>query len=258
MLYYKTAGKKGDKPPLVLLHGLMETHEIWVDLIPLLEDTFQLIIPDLPGYGSSQIHQEINSMEYQAEEVYSLLSSLGYPKYHVVGHSMGGYVALALVEKYPKICESLCLFYSSFLADTEEKKNQRLKSIDVISENFEKYVSGGIPPLFGSSRRETPFMREKIEYAKDIALHSEPFTTIACLKGIMERKDRTFVLQNEDIQFVLIMGNQDEAIDSRDLIKVLPNKKPYISYYLLDSGHNGHLECPTICASIISHSLKLH
>lgn len=253
MLNYKKCGNGPEV--LVLLHGLMESGEIWTEMESFLTPHFTLIIPDLPGHGKSADFPEINTMEKQADAVLELLTHLEISKCHIAGHSMGGYTGLAIAEKKPDLLKSITLFFSNFLADDEEKKSQRKKSFRLITEAFSNYVSAGIPPLFAGNRRD--LLQPQIEFTKEIALQMNPEAALASVKGIMERKDRTFVLKDDSIRFLLLSGNQDEAVDTFEMLKKLPEKHDHIRYYVLDCGHNGHLECPSLCSEILLRELTI-
>src|SRR5215211_8832481 len=94
--------RRGDGPPLMLLHGFPLDHHLWDVIAPLLEDSFDLIIPDLRGFGNSTMMDSPHSMDDYASDIASLLNHLNIQKAAIVGHSMGGYVALAFARLYPE------------------------------------------------------------------------------------------------------------------------------------------------------------
>src|SRR5690606_11996006 len=126
MLHFEIAGSGKEK--LVMLHGFMENSTIWNEMEPRLSEKFSLIKIDLPGHGKSTHYAEVHTMELMAEKVKETLDSLSISNFHLLGHSMGGYAGLAFAEKNPEMVKSLTLFFSSFLADDKEKKEQRRKS----------------------------------------------------------------------------------------------------------------------------------
>ena len=91
--------EKGDRC-VVLLHGYLESMLVWDEFVPLLSDHVRVVTLDLPGHGISTIAGEVHTMEFLAETVAKTMESLGIDRYTVVGHSMGGYVALAMCENY--------------------------------------------------------------------------------------------------------------------------------------------------------------
>ncbi|MDO4225297.1 MAG: alpha/beta hydrolase [Bergeyella zoohelcum] len=250
MLNYEIHGTGTE--PLVLLHGFMENLLIWEDLQPYLSKRFRLIKIDLPGHGRSPNYAETHTMSLMAEKVKEVLDTLKLGKVHLLGHSMGGYVALALAEQYPEQLQSLTLFFSTFFADSEEKKEQRRKTFRIIKESFRTFVSAGIPNLFSPNEQE--ILQEKISFAKEIALSTDTDGVLAATKGMIDRPTRKSVLENLDTKILIIAGKYDNAVKTSEMIDALPHR-PNIKSYILDCGHNGHWEKPEICASIINTEL---
>lgn len=245
--------KKGNgKQNLVLLHGFMENIAIWNDLEPCLSKDFTLIKIDLPGHGKSDILAEIHTMELMADEVKKVLDHEKVGQFHLLGHSMGGYVSLAFAEKFPESLKSLTLFFSTFLADDEEKKQQRIKSYRIIKEAYSNYARAGIPNLFNPNERD--ILEGKIETALEIALSTNNLGALACVKGMVARTDKKNVLENLNAKILILAGKHDNAVKTENTIKHLPDKTN-IKSYILDCGHNGHWEKPRICAEIINTEL---
>src|SRR5690606_26707198 len=94
--------RRGKGSPLVLLHGYPLDHHIWDAVTPLLENEFDLILPDLRGFGQSTTVETPYTLDDFAADIAGLLDQLGIPKAALAGHSMGGYVALAFVNRYPE------------------------------------------------------------------------------------------------------------------------------------------------------------
>src|SRR5690349_24970010 len=108
--------RRGKGTPLVLLHGYPLDHHLWDEVAPLLEDTFDVILPDLRGFGESTTVDSPYSMDDYASDIAVLLDQLGIPKVAIVGHSMGGYAALAFARMYPERVRGLGLVSSEVLA----------------------------------------------------------------------------------------------------------------------------------------------
>lgn len=257
MLHHEISGN--GKKPLVLLHGFMENTTIWDEMEAHLSKDFILIKIDLPGHGKSKVYQEIHTVELMAEKVKEVIDALKLEKINLLGHSLGGYVSLAFAEKFPEILESMTLFFSTTVADDEEKKAIRRRSIAVIDENFENFVKTSIPNLF--SNNEKDILEGKIELAKNIAKSTNKEGVKAAQLGMAERPDRTEILENLDAKILIIAGKYDNAVKTENLLKIIP-EKTNIKTYVLDCGHNGHWEKPTICAEIINtellHNLPKH
>lgn len=250
MLNYEIVGNGPEN--LILLHGFMENLMIWEDMIPILSKDFTLVKIDLPGHGLSKIYDEIHPMELMAEEVKKVTDHLKLKNFHLLGHSMGGYTSLAFAEKFPEVLKSLTLFFSTYFADDEEKKEQRRKSFRIIKESYPNYVRAGIPNLF--SNNEKDILEGKINLAKEIALSTKTDGVLAAVKGMIERTDKTEVIENFEGKILVIAGKHDNAVNTEKTIKNLPDKTN-IKSYILDCGHNGHWEKPAICAEIINTEL---
>lgn len=250
MLNYEISGN--GKENLVLLHGFMENLLIWEEMEEKLSQDFTLIKIDLPGHGLSKIYSDVHSMELNAEEVKKVTDQLKLGKFHLLGHSMGGYTSLAFAEKFPDDLKSLTLFFSTYFADDEEKKEQRRKSFRIIKEAFRTYVNAGIPNLFNENEKD--ILEGKIDLAKEIALSTKPDGVLAAVKGMMERTDKKLVMEKFEGKILVIAGKYDNAVKTDVMLKNLP-EKTNIKSYLLDCGHNGHWEKPAICAEIINTEL---
>jgi 2-succinyl-6-hydroxy-2,4-cyclohexadiene-1-carboxylate synthase len=253
MLNYEISGS--GKEHLVLLHGFMENLTIWEEMTSHLSDQFTLIKIDLPGHGSSKVYGEIHTMEFMASEVKKVTDYLNIEVFHLLGHSMGGYTALALAEKFPDILKSITLFFSSYFADDDDKKEQRQKSLRIIKEAFPAYVKAGVPNLFNPNEKD--FLEGKIELAKKIALSTNNDGVLAAVRGMIERTDKTSVLNQFEGKILVIAGKHDNAVKTDLIINNLPDRTN-VKSYVLDCGHNGHWEKPSICAEIINTELLHH
>ena len=106
---------------VVLLHGYLESMLVWDEFVDLLKDKVRVVTIDLPGHGISMVTGEVHTMEFLADTVAHTMSVLGIERYSVVGHSMGGYVALAMLDLYVSHLDSIVLLSSTTSADSQEK-----------------------------------------------------------------------------------------------------------------------------------------
>jgi pimeloyl-ACP methyl ester carboxylesterase len=248
--------KKGNgKETLVLLHGFMENLSIWHDMEPYLSKDFTFLKIDLPGHGKSDILAEVHTMELMADEVKKVVDNQNLENFHLLGHSMGGYTSLAFAEKFPENLKSLTLFFSTYFADDEEKKEQRIKSYRIIKDAFPHYARAGIPNLFNQNERDV--LEGKIETALETALSTNNLGALACVKGMVARTDKKHILENLEAKILVIAGKHDNAVKTDKTINNLPDRTN-IKSYIVDCGHNGHWEKPSICAEIINTELLHH
>lgn len=228
--------------PVILIHGFGEKAEVWNNQVEFLKDKYQLIIPDLPGSGQSEMIDDM-SMEGMAEAIRYIMLKENIKSCPVIGHSMGGYIILALAEKYPGLVSAFGLFHSSAFADSEEKKATRRKGIEFIQQHgaFE-FLKTATPNLFSPlTKDERPELIDKQVAGLDNFL---PSSLVSYYEAMMKRPDRTDILRNTTVPVLFIMGKYDVAVPVEDGLKQchLPGKS-YI-HILHNSGHMGMLEEP--------------
>jgi pimeloyl-ACP methyl ester carboxylesterase len=238
----------GSGKPVMLIHGFGETHEVWRTQVEFLKDKFSLIVPELPGSGSDLIDDM--SMEGMAEVMKEILVKEKITSLPIIGHSMGGYILLALAEKYPEMISALGLFHSTSYADSDEKKATRQKGIEFIKKNgaFE-FIKTSTPNLFSEDFRDKnpEFTGEYISTLNNFS----PEALVKYYQSMMQRPDRTDVIRKAKVPVLMIMGKYDVAVPLNDGLKQshLP-EKVYI-HILRQSGHLGMLEEPATTNRIL-------
>ena len=230
----------GTGKPVILVHGFGENGDIWENQAAYLKDQYQLIIPDLPGSGQSDLINDM-SIEGMAETIHAIIHEEKIETCPVIGHSMGGYILLALVEKYWNHVSTFGLFHSTAYADSEEKKSARHKGIDFINRHgaFE-FLKNTTPNLFSQKTKdENPELIT--EFIAGLDNFSAP-ALVSYYEAMMKRPDRTEILQKARVPVLFIMGKYDNAVPPEDGLQQchLPEKS-YI-YVLRNSGHLGMLE----------------
>lgn len=232
--------KKGDVV-ILLLHGYLETLYVWEDFITRLLPKIRIISIDLPGHGLSGSHKTCNSIEFSADVAKEVLDICKVEKACIIGHSMGGYIAIEAVKKYPERFTSLILMHSGPHADSEEKKVDRKREIALINKSkLQAIAKMGIPKMFAHENLRR--MDEKIKEIIELTETHDPEGVVATLEGLMSREDNLDFLRNYSSPFLLVLGKQDYHIPEDKanlLIKELHNAEKLI---LEHSGHNGFLE----------------
>jgi pimeloyl-ACP methyl ester carboxylesterase len=197
--------RRGKGTLLVLLHGFPLDHHLWDEVIPLLEDTFDLVLPDLRGFGDSTTGDSPYNMDDYASDIAGLLDQLGIQKSAIVGHSMGGYVALAFARLYPGRVSGLGLVSSQVPGDAPERKEGRYKSAADVSANGIGSVVETMTPKFTANERLQSYARESME-------RQQPAGYIGALKAMAERVDSTPLLSSFNFPVVIIHGDSDSLI----------------------------------------------
>ncbi|MFR7708237.1 MAG: alpha/beta fold hydrolase [Alistipes inops] len=130
---------------VVLLHGYLESLDVWDRFTELLAPQVRVVAADLPGHGISEVKGEVHTMEFMADTVHAAMETLGIGRAVVVGHSMGGYVALEMLRKYPEAFAGLVLFHSTPNPDSEKKREDRLREIHLIEGGKKELIARSFP-----------------------------------------------------------------------------------------------------------------
>ena len=229
---------QGTGKALVLLHGFLENSSMWQAFLPEFTKKNRVICIDLLGHGQSECLGYIHTMEAMAEAVEAVLKKLKIRRSIIVGHSMGGYVALAFAEKNPDAIKGLCLLNSTANADTLEKKKNRDRAIKAVKQNHKTFVRMAISALFRPKNRKL-FAKEIIEVKKE-ALKTPLQGIIAALEGMKIRNDREVLLHFSPYKKMVILGKKDPVLDYQKIISQIQNSEVYLVE--LPDGHMSHIE----------------
>lgn len=236
--------------PVVLLHGYLESSLVWESFVSRLYKDLRVVTLDLPGHGISVIDGDTHSMDWLADVVVSGVKSLGIEKFTVVGHSMGGYVALAICERYPEVLNGIVLLSSAPNSDDELRRTNRLREIDLIKAG-KKDALAQIAPAAGFAVENRGRMRNEIEELQQQVFITEDSGAIALLNGMMERKDQNQMLKSSDVAQLFIFGKKDEYIPIESAESIIAEHPQAKVIWLENSGHMGFLEEPEIAAQAI-------
>lgn len=236
MLYYKQQGKG---PSIVFIHGYLENGNMWEKFAEELSEDYQSIIMDLPGHGKSKSYSDTHSMDFMAEKVNEILDELNISEALFIGHSMGGYVALAMADLFPEKVKGFILLNSSSLSDTEEKKENRLRAVDLAQRNLPTLIKMSVPLLFQESKLH--LLKAERDFVKEMAMTTSIEGVQATLRGMSIRKDRTFILNEFDGEIGIVLGKFDRTIDPEPFKKVIPNREN-IEILELETAHMSYLE----------------
>jgi pimeloyl-ACP methyl ester carboxylesterase len=238
----------GEGPVVVLLHGVPFDGSLWKNQFNAFPD-YKIIIPDLPGSGRSELIEDM-SMEGMAEcvkdiivhETASLYFKSGEPhSVIVIGHSMGGYITLALAEKHPELLNGFGLFHSTAYADPEERKEGRKKTIQIIREKgITEWAKTSLPNLFGPLAKEenTAMIDEQITNACNFS----PEAVVNYQTAMMKRPDRTNLLKNATVPVLFILGKYDTAVPLKDGMEQCSLADLSYIHVLENAGHVGMME----------------
>lgn len=242
---------------LVLVHGYLESMEVWEAFAGQLAHAgYRVVTLDLPGHGISEVVGEVHSMEFLADVVRRLMDKLAIEKATLVGHSMGGYVALAFAELYPERTETVVLFHSSPDADSEAKKEDRGREIEIVRAGRKELLSGVFPAQrYAAENRKR--MAEQIEADALQVMLTEDEGIVALINGMAGRKDRNEVFRDLPLPGLLIFGRHDDLIPVEKAEAVIARHPQALVAWLEHSGHMGFLEQPAESLQIIQDFIPL-
>lgn len=204
--------------PLVLLHGFPLDHRMWLDVTDLLAGDRTVIAPDLPGFGTSPTGPDVAaslgtdpspSLDVMGDGVVAALRAAGVTRAVVAGLSMGGYVAMSIVQRHPELVAGLALIDTKSTADDDEARQKRLTIADtVVSQMRVDAVFGMRTSVLGATNRVArPDLVERIErWIRDQGPHAVAWAQ----RAMAARPDRTDVLRGYDGPSVVVVGDEDE------------------------------------------------
>ncbi|KQS24865.1 alpha/beta fold hydrolase [Dyadobacter sp. Leaf189] len=230
---------------LVLLHGHGADDTIWDYVDAVINDEFTIVRPNISLFTFCQ------SVEDYADELHRFLTNAGISRFTLIGHSMGGYIALAFAEKYPDMLEGFGLFHSTAFADDEAKKAQRGDMIELLrNEGTAAFITKTAPNMFGDRYKELfpEKVEAHIEYFKKLPAEA----LISGLTAMRSRPDRTAVLASMPFPVLFIIGMQDKLIQFESVISLSEYPKQSYPFILAEAGHMGMVERPDATARMIS------
>lgn len=246
--------EEGKGNTILLVHGFPMSSAIWDKFARQLTPSFRVITLDLPGFGNSPLLPGSFTLEDVAAALLEKVEALGIRKMVAVGHSLGGYVTLAMVAKNPDLFAGFALLHSTAMADSEEKKKSRDKTIDFIKKNGAKaFTANFITPLFADSNHsDVPFVR-------DMNIQAEAPALTGYTAAMRDRPDRTALLADFPLPVLFIAGEKDPGIplgDMRAQAALTPKGSLHI---LKDQAHMSLIEdVPTSSSLVYDFALRCY
>lgn len=200
----------------------------------------RVVAIDLPGHGYSDTFGEIHTMELMADCVKAVLDELGIEQCVMLGHSLGGYVALAFADRYPYYLRGLCLMHSHALNDSDAMKDYRDKVCELVSSNRAGYILSFIPELFDEHSKQQ--LEQDIKDLSDQCLETRTEGILATQRGMAARSSRVDTLERIEVPVLFVYGKNDKRIPIEVGLTqaLLPH---YSEVMILDNvGHMAFLE----------------
>ena len=244
----------GQKHPILCIHGFCEDSSMWDSLVETLPG-HPILCPDLPGFGKSPPAPG-STIEQMANKIQTVIHHFGWQKTVCLGHSMGGYVGLALAEQDGELLSGLGLIHSHPFADSPEKKLARLKAIQFLEQNgVPAFVRQLIPTLFAPefARRNPLLLQPLINQASKYPLEGVK----SALLAMRDRPSRVSVLAQLDTPVLFLNGTEDAAIPRKYCRKqtLIPPVSEVV--WLKGIGHMSLSESPARAIAAIKRFIAL-
>ena len=242
---------QGDGEVIVLIHGYLESLDVWGRFRDSLLKSFRVISVDLPGNGKSSVYTQNHTMCFHAGSILAVLDAEHVDRAFIVGHSLGGYATLSLLEKHPERLKGYVLFHSHPYADTEEIIENRLREMRIVKAGKQDAIYPvNIPKMFADTNLNR--FKEDVDKLINIASGHKAEGIVAVLKGMIQRKSREDIMSESKVPLLFILGKMDNYIPYDKTISniVMPVNGKVIT--LQNSGHMGFLEETERSVEVIS------
>lgn len=243
-LFYSDSG---EGRPVVLLHGFLETNIIWKEFVENLSTDYRVLAFDLPGFGQSTLPEKNPfTLTDIADQINEVLVKLELKDVFLIGHSLGGYVSLAMVERSPDLFSAFCLFHSTAQADSVEKKEARSKTIEFVKKHGAlAFTSNFVPPLFADPNHTA------VSAVKQMASATAEETVTHYLGAMRDRPERISLLKKFPKPVLFLAGEKDSIIPVNTLAEQVKLTAHPTIHVLAGVGHMGMVESPMACLEII-------
>lgn len=234
MLHYEIIG---EGEPLVLLHGFLEDSSMYDGVKSDWSKNQKLILIDLPGHGKSQHIQNWGGMEEMAQFIWEVVEHLELSKPHIIGHSLGGYIACQLLEKHTGTISEITLLNSTARADNPQRKKDRDRVIKVVKSNLGILANEAIPNLFHDRFAHEETILNMIHSASSLKTEG----VISAIKSMRDREDKTELLNKNGQKVNYIIGKYDNILAFDEMQKEVEFVEPK-SVKVLETGHVSVIE----------------
>ena len=224
---------------IMLCHGFLGSSAVWSEALPYLEPHFKLLLPDLPGHGATTALPADASIDAYADRLIHLLDTEHIDRIDLMGHSMGGYIGLNLLRRFPERVGKLILLHSSCSADSPERVHNRLRAESLVQRNRELYIRAVVRGLFPSSFIEE--QAEQLTRAEEIGMQVPVEAVVHALQAMRTRSSSCDLIENERVY--LISGTWDPVLPWSEL-EPIHRAFGTDRQATLPCGHMGMLECP--------------
>jgi 3-oxoadipate enol-lactonase len=230
-------------PVVVFLHAFPLNRAMWEPQLEDLGGVYDVIMPDLRGFGASDVTEGVLSMDGFADDLHAFVESLELAPITLVGISMGGYVALSYAKKYPDELRALVLVDTRSSADGEDARAGRYEMIEEVAANGPAAIAEQMLPKLLSERATTDNPTLVVDVRRMIETTAAG-SIAGALAGMAEREDSTAVLPTISVPTLVIVGENDVVTPpeaAREMASAIPSARLEV---LEGAGHLSNLERP--------------
>jgi len=251
LLHSKILGKG---KPLLILHGFFGMGDNWKTLANKFAEIYEVHLIDQRNHGRS-FHTDDFSYELMVEDLENYINHHDLKQVNLLGHSMGGYIGLEYAKKYKEDLTGLVLLNSHALADSEEKKQGRLKQVEILKAGKKELLMKEIiPDMFAENNLNK--YKEYIDKFIKIATSTNTQGIIAALLGMRLRENNLDFVHNIAIPLLVLSGNKDKLIPLEITNMHINKNNPNIRIEILENvGHASFIEAPDKTFEIIEKTM---
>lgn len=200
------------RPYLLLIHGFMEDSRIWEPQLVNWSKKYRILAPDLSGFGR-RVQEDFKGIDEEAHALWQWIDSMNIHQISIAGHSMGGYIGLAMAEQQLQRIAEFWLINSHACADGVMKQQNRTRLIELVREKGTNlFLDGFHQNLFAPSNREK--FKTVTSTLKERAKSIRPETVIQASISMRDRTDRTPILSKLGERALFFIGTEDESIET--------------------------------------------
>lgn len=243
LVSYNEAGDKKN-PAVIFIHGFPFDKSMWNGQLEALSKDYYCIAYDLSGFGRSKAREHF-SIEQFADDLDAFMDHMQINQAAICGLSMGGYIALRAITKYPERFQKIILCDTQCIADTAEAKEKRMNSIRQIEKDgLVNFAEGFVKNIFTEASQQSGL--PAVSMIRSTILQTEPSSVTGTLKALAEREETCSVLPDINIPALIICGSADKVTPVTQAEYLNKNIKGSVLKIIEDASHVSNLEQPAV------------
>lgn len=229
--------------PVIFIHGFPFDKNMWLPQMEFLKTSRRVIAYDIRGFGKSTDNGTPYSIDLFADDLITLMDTLKIDKAVFCGLSMGGYIALNAIKRFPDRCSGLILADTQCTADTADAKENRYKTIkQTESKGISEFGEGFIKKVFYKSSFESK--KDLVNTIKHVVLSNTQKAITGGLTALAERSETCSVLETITIPTLILCGSDDELTPVEKSEALHKGIKGSVLKITDEAGHLSNLEQP--------------